>query len=99
MKHLLGAPLYGKLLALPILIRLGWKGLAGTNGPAYCEHSYTVCVKCFISLKDWVKLYSVIFGVIYTLEKDLKIIGSILSSNRLQIKDKTLPNHKNKPSN
>ncbi len=30
-----GAPLYGKLLTLPANIRLGWKGLQGTNAPAY----------------------------------------------------------------
>jgi hypothetical protein len=31
MKHLSGAPLYGRLLALPTNIRLGWKGSPGTN--------------------------------------------------------------------
>ncbi len=33
-----GAPLYGKLLALPANIRLGWKGLPGTNTQAYYEN-------------------------------------------------------------
>ncbi len=30
-KHPLGAPFYGRPLALPANIRLGWKGLPGTN--------------------------------------------------------------------
>ncbi len=30
-KRLSGAPLYGRLLALPTCIRLGWKGLPGAN--------------------------------------------------------------------
>jgi len=34
-KHLLGAPFYGRLLALPTDIRLGWKCLPGTNTLAY----------------------------------------------------------------
>ncbi len=35
--HLSGAPLYGRLLALPANIRLGWKSLAGTNAPTNYE--------------------------------------------------------------
>jgi len=38
-KHLSGVPLYGRLLSLPINIRVGWKGLPGENTPAYYEHS------------------------------------------------------------
>jgi hypothetical protein len=34
-----GAPLYGKLLALPTSIKLDWKGLSGSNTLAYYEHS------------------------------------------------------------
>ncbi len=37
MKQLSGAPLYGRLLALPTNIRLGRKGLPGTNALAYQE--------------------------------------------------------------
>jgi len=33
-KHLSGALAWGKLLALPTNIRLGWKGLPGTNALA-----------------------------------------------------------------
>ncbi len=36
MKNLSGAPLYGRLLASPTKIRLGWKGL--TNNLAYFEN-------------------------------------------------------------
>jgi hypothetical protein len=31
------APLYGRLLALPTNVRLGWKDLPGTNALAYYE--------------------------------------------------------------
>jgi len=37
-KRLLSAPLQGMLLALPTNIRLGWKGLPGTNTVAYYKH-------------------------------------------------------------
>ncbi len=49
-KHLSGAPLYGNLLALPTNIRLGWKGLSGTNALAYYEKAQLTAVKCFITL-------------------------------------------------
>ncbi len=35
-----GAPLYGRLLALPTNIRPDWKGRPGTNALAYYEHLY-----------------------------------------------------------
>jgi hypothetical protein len=38
-KPLLAALLYGRLLALPTKIRVGWKGLPGTNTLAYYEQS------------------------------------------------------------
>ncbi len=37
-KHLLGAPLQGRPLALPTNIRLGWKGLPGTNTLAHYKN-------------------------------------------------------------
>ena len=37
-KHLSGAPLYGRLLASSTNIRLGWKSLPGTNTLAYYEN-------------------------------------------------------------
>jgi hypothetical protein len=49
-KHLSGAPFYGRLLALPTNIRLDWKDLPGTNAQAYYEKSYLTAVKSFITL-------------------------------------------------
>jgi hypothetical protein len=37
-KPLSGAPLWGRLLALLTNVRLGWKGLPGTNTLVYYEH-------------------------------------------------------------
>jgi hypothetical protein len=47
-KHLSGAPLYGRPLASPINIRLGWTGLPGTNTLAYYENPKITSVKSFI---------------------------------------------------
>ncbi len=49
-KHLSGAPLKVRLLALPTNIRLGRKGLPGTNASAYYKNSYVTPVKSFITL-------------------------------------------------
>jgi hypothetical protein len=49
-KHFSGAPLYGRLLALPTNIRLGWKGLPETNALAYYEKAQLTAVKSFITL-------------------------------------------------
>jgi hypothetical protein len=38
---------FGRLLALPSNIRLGWKGLPGTNTVAYSEKSVTYGRKLF----------------------------------------------------
>jgi hypothetical protein len=38
-KQILSAPIKGKLLALSLSMRLGWKSLSGTNTPAYYENS------------------------------------------------------------
>jgi hypothetical protein len=43
-EHLKGASL-GYDPALPVNIRLGWKGLSGTNALAYYEKSYLTDVK------------------------------------------------------
>ncbi len=43
MKHLSGAT----LLALPTNIRLGWKGLPGTNTPAFYKNLQIMAVKSF----------------------------------------------------
>ena len=50
MKHLSGVPLYGRLLASPTNISVGWKGLLGTNALAYYEKSLLTAVKSFITL-------------------------------------------------
>ncbi len=50
MKHLSGAQLYGRLLALPTNIRLGWKGLPGTNALAYYEKAQLTAIKCITTL-------------------------------------------------
>jgi hypothetical protein len=55
-KNLSGAPFLGRLLALPVNIRLGWKGLLGTNTLAYCEHVYTADVKSVITIITFVTL-------------------------------------------
>ncbi len=44
MKHLLGAPLYDKLLASLVDIRLGWKDLPGTNNVAVEASSQPFCL-------------------------------------------------------
>jgi hypothetical protein len=46
--NLSGAPLYGRLLAVPTNIRLGWKDLSGTNTLAYCEKEQLTTVKSFV---------------------------------------------------
>jgi hypothetical protein len=48
-EHLKCAPVLGMLLALPKNIRLGWRGLPGTNTPAYYDHSQITASK---SLKN-----------------------------------------------
>jgi hypothetical protein len=49
-KNLLAAPLKGRFLALPTNIRLGWKGLPGTNALTYYEKLKLTAVKSFITL-------------------------------------------------
>jgi hypothetical protein len=49
-EHVIDAPLYGRLLALPTNIRLGWKGLTGTKTLAYYEHLQITDEKSFITL-------------------------------------------------
>jgi hypothetical protein len=46
MKRLSGAPLWFRPLALPTTIKLGWKGMPGTNAIAY---SKITAVKSFIT--------------------------------------------------
>jgi hypothetical protein len=39
LKHLSGAPLWGRFLALPTNNRLGWKDLPGVKTLAFCKNS------------------------------------------------------------
>ncbi len=50
--HLSGAPLLGRLQALPDNIRPGWKGLRGTNALAYYKHLLITAVKSFTILSS-----------------------------------------------
>ena len=43
-----GTPLLGRVLALPANIRLGWRGLPGSNTLAYYENPLIPTVKSFI---------------------------------------------------
>ncbi len=49
-KHLSGAPLKGRLMALSTNNRLGWNGLLGANTLAYYENSQLTTVNSFITL-------------------------------------------------
>jgi hypothetical protein len=47
-----------KAPGLPKIIRLGWKGMPGTNTPAYYAHLYIADVINFITLvPDVIKLF------------------------------------------
>ncbi len=48
MKNLSGAPLLGRLLALPTNTRIGLKGLSGTNTLAYYGNPYITTVKILL---------------------------------------------------
>ncbi len=50
MKNLSGVPFYGRLLTLPMNIRLGWRGMSVTNILAYYESSKITDRKSFITL-------------------------------------------------
>ncbi len=63
MKILSGVPLYGKLLALPMSIRLGWKGLLGTNTLAHYENSQITDMKSFITLAPGFNVSKLFFFV------------------------------------
>jgi hypothetical protein len=60
-----GVPLLDKLLALRAIIRLGWKGLLGTNALAYCENSEITDRKRCITLGPGHNVIEFIMIVIY----------------------------------
>jgi hypothetical protein len=51
-KHLSGAPLWGRRLALHTNNRIGWKGLPGANTLAYYANLKFTSVKSFITLTE-----------------------------------------------
>jgi hypothetical protein len=57
-EHLSGTLLLGRLLTLSTNLRLGWKGLTGTNTLAYYKHSLIAVVKSFITLTPGCLLYN-----------------------------------------
>jgi hypothetical protein len=53
-----------KAPGLPKIIRLGWKGMPGTNTPAYYKHLYITDIISFITLaQDVIKSFT---SVIYS---------------------------------
>jgi hypothetical protein len=56
-KHLSGAPLKGRLLALPTNNVLGWKGLQGANALAYSRKFVTYGRKKFYNIDTWWKFH------------------------------------------
>jgi hypothetical protein len=57
------APLYGRLLASPTNIRLGWKGLSGTNTLAYYKKPQITAVISFIVQDPGVNVIKLFFFV------------------------------------
>jgi len=62
-KDLLGAPLWGKTLALPTNIRLGRKGLPGTNTQASYENALITAIKTFIAQALGVNYFKTFYGL------------------------------------
>jgi hypothetical protein len=56
--YLSGAPLYGWLLTLLINIRLGWRGLPGTNTLACLKNWWITTVKNIYRMGSWWKFWS-----------------------------------------
>jgi len=56
------------LLALPTNIRLGWKGLAGTNTLAYYEHLQITAVKSLITLTPGKGKHSLVLSLVLVLK-------------------------------
>ncbi len=73
MKHLSGAPLKGRPLALPANIRLGWKSLPGTNTLAYYENQINYGRNKFYSAGPCGLYYKTITIVIMMIVSDATI--------------------------
>jgi hypothetical protein len=59
--HLSRAPLKGRLLVIPTNIRLGGRGLLGTNTFVYQENLLIAAVKSFITLAPGGKIFKTSF--------------------------------------
>ncbi len=68
-KHLSGATIQVRLLALPSNIRLDWNGLLGTNTLAYYEHSEITDVKSFITSATRPNFIKLFLSVVYKFSK------------------------------
>ncbi len=64
-KHLLAAPIPGRLVTLPTNIRLGWKDLPGTSTLAYYELSQITVIKSFKTLGPGANVMKLFTAVIY----------------------------------
>ena len=64
-KACLSGATHRQALAFPSDIRLGWKGLPGTNSLAYYERSYLTAVKSFITLRPGPNVIKLFMSVIY----------------------------------
>jgi hypothetical protein len=62
-KHISGAPPLGRLLALPTNIRLGWRGLAGTNTLVYYEKAKLK--RLYITLGPVINVIKLFMAVIF----------------------------------
>jgi hypothetical protein len=62
-KHLSGAPLYGRLLVLTAINRLSWIGLPATNTLAYYRHFTDV--KSFTTLGPVANVIKLFTAIIY----------------------------------
>ena len=81
MKHLSGAPLYGRLLASPTNTRLGWKGLPGINTLAYYENSLITPAKSFIvqAPRGYTRMENVKGASLQ--QRTLKFVNNCLNTN------------------
>ncbi len=73
-KHLSGAPLVGRPLALPTDIRLGWKGLPWTN-TSLLRKSVNYGRKKFYRISPSLQRSIGSFRLIYTGEIHVKLVG------------------------
>jgi hypothetical protein len=71
-KYLSGAPLYGRLEALPTYIRHGWKGLPGTYSLVYYKKIVNYSRKKFYDIDTWKAPATNLAKRIISIETDIK---------------------------